>query len=164
MQSINIVAFSLLIAFGTLLTLAQESKKKEVEVAPAPTALLRAKKIFVTNGGGDDEFYNLFYSEMKSWGRYELVGSPEEADVAIEFSFGSQGEPPQVYTNPANLMTYSYTVNKAKLTVYDIKTHFAVWSTTEIAQGARRDKNVKKNRIKAALKVVENLKSRVGQE
>ncbi len=73
MQSIKIAAFSLLIAFGSLLTLAQESKKKEVEVAPAPTALLKAKKLFVTNGGGEDDLYNLFYSEMKSWARYELV-------------------------------------------------------------------------------------------
>ena len=64
---------------------------KPVELAPIPTQIATAKKVFIANAGGDDpgiyealfnrdvdRSYNLFYAAMKSAGRYELVGSPAE--------------------------------------------------------------------------------------
>ncbi len=150
---------SLLFAFSSMV-LAQESKKV-VELAPAPSAMLSAQKIFIKNGGSPDEVYDLFYAEMKVWGRYKLAGSPEEADLVFEISFGSQGDAPKVYTNPATLRTYSYTVDKLELVVYDPKTHNAIWSSTETPESARREKNRDKNRIKAVKNMVGKLRRRV---
>ena len=31
--------------------------------------------------------YNEFYAAMKSWGRYELVSSPADADMVFEIRF-----------------------------------------------------------------------------
>ena len=70
---------------------------KQVPPAPVPPLILAAKKVFIANGGGDeslfdmpqysggpDRLYNEFYASMKSWGRYELVSSPGEADLVFE--------------------------------------------------------------------------------
>jgi len=150
-----------LLVLTSIFTIDAQDKDKHIETAPLPTAILTAQKIFVTNAGAADEVYDVFYSEMKSWGRYQLVGSPEEADLTLEFSFGSQGEAPKVYTNPANLRTYSYTVNKLRLVFYEPKTRTAIWSGTETPEGARLEKNARKNTVKAVKKMVASLKRRM---
>lgn len=74
---------------------AQQSK--QVPPAPVPSLILAAKKVFIANGGGDespfhwpqytggpDRLYNEFYAALKSWGRYDLVDSPGEADLVFE--------------------------------------------------------------------------------
>ena len=58
-------------------------KHPPVPEAPLPAAIVNAKKIFLTNGGGSNLAYDAFYSEMKSWGKYEIVGSPDEADLVL---------------------------------------------------------------------------------
>src|SRR5450631_3534070 len=70
----------------SLTTFAAKSRK-DVPPAPLPTVVVNAKKIFLTNGGGSNLAYDSFYSEMKQWGKYEIVGSPEEADLIIELAF-----------------------------------------------------------------------------
>jgi hypothetical protein len=59
-----------------------KDKKKDVPVAPLPTVIVNAKKIFLSNGGGSNLAYDAFYSKMKEWGKYEIVGSPETADLS----------------------------------------------------------------------------------
>lgn len=70
---------------------------KGVPAAPVPAQILAAKRVFIANAGGDqmsedepifsggpDRAYNQFYAAMKSWGRFEIVGSPADADLLIE--------------------------------------------------------------------------------
>jgi len=71
---------------------------KQVPPAPIPQQIVTAKKVFIANGGGDeslifdspqysggpDRLYNEFYAAIKSWGRYELVNAPGEADLVFE--------------------------------------------------------------------------------
>src|SRR5271157_5555981 len=61
--------------------------RKDVPPAPLPAVVVNAKRIFLTNGGGSNLAYDSFYSEMKLWGRYEIVGSPEEADLIVELAY-----------------------------------------------------------------------------
>lgn len=159
MRVIRTAVVICLLVFGLWTHSIFAQDKKKTESAPIPTALLKAKKVFITNGGGNDELYDIFYSQMKSWARYELVGSPEEADLVFAFSFGSQGEAPEVYTNPANLRTYSYTTDKVRVVVYDTKTHFALWSATEAPKFDR-----KKYHTKAVEKIMEKLKHQIEPE
>jgi hypothetical protein len=62
--------------------------------APLPSQIVTAKKIFISNtgggfdssawSGGPDRIYNEFYAAMKSWGRYELVSAPGDADLVLD--------------------------------------------------------------------------------
>lgn len=85
--------------------------------------------------------YDEFYAAMKSWGRYELVGAPHEADLVFEVRLTVmrlQGEPGMHVTYP----WYDYQFH---LTIRDVVTHETLWGLTEHAQTAilqgNRDKN-----------------------
>lgn len=73
------------------------AQSKATADAPIPTQIAAAKKVFIANAGGDqlteddpiftggpDRAYNQFYAAIKSWGRFNIVGSPAEADLLLE--------------------------------------------------------------------------------
>jgi hypothetical protein len=79
------------------LPLSMAQKPAVVPAAPIPPQILAAKKVFIANAGGDemtgsdqrfsggpDRAYNEFYAAMKSWGRFEIVNSPADADLLLE--------------------------------------------------------------------------------
>jgi hypothetical protein len=85
-------------------------KSTPVPSAPVPAQILSAKKVFIANGGGDesrfespqytggpDRLCNEFYAAMKSWGRYELVSSPAQADLIFEISLTHHTRPPDAH-------------------------------------------------------------------
>jgi hypothetical protein len=67
-----------------------------VPAAPLPSQILNAKKVFISNAGGLLDLsmvsgdrtreYNEFYAAIQGWGRYQLVGSPAEADLVLQIS------------------------------------------------------------------------------
>src|SRR5271169_3874461 len=61
--------------------------KKDIPPAPMPSVVVNAHKVFLSNGGGSDLAYDAFYSEMKKWGKYEIVGSPNDAELIVELSY-----------------------------------------------------------------------------
>ena len=129
-------------------------QKKPTHPAPIPTQILTAKKVFIANGGGDesreeaasysggpDRAYNEFYAAMKTWGRYELVAAPGDADLVFEIRLTVlQLQRERVLTDdsPASDSQFRFVIR-------DVKTHETLWGLTEHAQGAvlqgNRDKN-----------------------
>ena len=48
---------------------------------PLPVNVLAARKIYVDNRTGDAVIQNNAYLELAKWGRFQLVDSPQKADV-----------------------------------------------------------------------------------
>ena len=93
-------ALATLAVMSSLFTGSVRAQGKHLELAPIPAQISTAKRVFIANAGGDDpgvveplfsggpdRAYNQFYAAMKSSGRYELVGSPAEADLLFEIRF-----------------------------------------------------------------------------
>lgn len=134
--------------------LAGAQKSSPAPAAPVPAQILSAKKVFIANGGGDesrfespqytggpDRLYNEFYVAMKSWGRYELVSTPADADLVFEVSLTLI----QV-THPDTLKGGDPAYDSQfRLAIRDMQTHTTLWGLTEHAQVAmlqgNRDKN-----------------------
>ena len=67
--------------------------------APVPSPLLNAKRAFISYeigdvtafpsdySGGPERAYGEFYSQMKAWGRYQLVADPKDADIIFAVRF-----------------------------------------------------------------------------
>ena len=92
--------------------------------APVPSQIIAAKKVFISNtgvglnsyvwSGGQDRLYNELYAAMKSWGRYELVTAPGDADLVLDAN---------VVANPA--------VWQFKIEILDPKTRIVLWTMYE---------------------------------
>ncbi len=80
----------------------QDAGKPRDGKALLPTAIQTAKRVFLGNAGVDgtslsafrksgdvSQPYDWFYAALKNWGRYELVGSPADADLVFEISFAA---------------------------------------------------------------------------
>lgn len=80
-------------------TLAQQPK--DVSPAPVPAQIVSAKKVFISNGGGEeadprsfgfpdvnpDRPYNQFYAALRNSGKYEVVPAPVDADLVLDIRF-----------------------------------------------------------------------------
>jgi hypothetical protein len=59
--------------------------------APVPTQIAAAHTIFLVNNGADANFpitaqdsYNRVYSALQAWGHFQLVSSPDQADLVFQ--------------------------------------------------------------------------------
>jgi hypothetical protein len=103
----------------------------ETAPAPLPSQIITAKKVFISNAGGEipsyrwsggsTRTYNQFYAAIKSWGRYELVAAPADADLVLEISFVNP-----IYTKE----TISTDDPQFRLALLDPKTHILLWTLT----------------------------------
>jgi hypothetical protein len=141
-----------LVTAGILLALASglgAQQSKLPPAAPVPDQIGAAQKVFISNAGGEsfenviddtvfsggpDRPYNEFYSALKSWGRYEIVWSPENADLILEISW-----------NLTDTGLKLPVLGQPRLRLLDPKTHVTLWSFIEYVRGAillgNRDKN-----------------------
>ena len=127
-------------------------------VAPVPSQLIAAKRVFIANGAGDsdpgitkytygpDGLYNQFYADVKSLARYEIVISPSDADLVLELKVDYA------------LYNHDFTYPKFRLEVRDPKTNVLLWSFTEPVNGAFLAKTGRKNVAQALEKLADDLK------
>jgi hypothetical protein len=160
-------AATVLCLFVSLNAMAGKSRK-DVPIAPLPAVIVNAQKVFLTNGGGSNLAYDSFYSNMKSWGKYQIVGSPEQADLIIELAYRVEHGGTRVWSSN-NTYDGTTQVHSAQivdpqlvLTIYDAKSKNSLWSTIDHRRLARREKNREKETINSAERLVEELKARVG--
>ena len=116
--------------------------------APVPQQVLTARTAFIGNGGGQsygaesyfhltqfdggpDRAYNSFYTAVKEWGHYDLVGSTDAADLALVIRFtnptvdrtnrdASSDQPHDWIYDP-----------QLNLSMNDPRTGLALWTLTE---------------------------------
>ena len=117
--------------------------------APIPAPILSAHKVFLANGGADlksvEEFqggypmnepYNSTYAALKAWGHWQLVSSPENADLVL---IVRSIAPANFHSNGT---TYSPQI---ELKIYDAKSHFLLWAFTRPIHGALLQTTADKN-------------------
>jgi hypothetical protein len=157
------LAFCLAVAIVGLVQTLSAQQPKGPAPAPVPAQIAAAQKVFISNAGGasletvidetvfnggPDRPYNEFYAAMKSWGRYELVSSPTDADLVLEISWALTDTGLRL---PA--------LGQLRLVVIDPKTHVTLWNITEYVRGALLLSNRDKNFDQAMNTVVARLKA-----
>jgi hypothetical protein len=121
-----------------------------------PPAIPSAKKIFVSNAGGDSGLfpspfsgdasrgYTQFYAALQAAGQFELVADPADADLVLELKLTAPSGP-----------AFSKEVNKEngaadplpmfRLAIYDRKSHYVLWTLTQSVGYAVGQKNHDRN-------------------
>ncbi|WP_158945858.1 hypothetical protein [Granulicella sp. S190] len=135
-----------LVVLSGVLAVAQEPVTPET--APVPPLLLNAKTVFLSNAGADsglfphpfsgdpDRAYNQFYADVSSWGRYQLVATPAEADLVFELQLSAPNGP----SNADKQKGASDPLPMFRLVIYDRPTHYVLWALTESVAPAAKQK------------------------
>jgi hypothetical protein len=167
--------FAVALCFCMLIPLQSTLAKnrKDVPLAPLPAVITNAKRIFLSNGGGSNLAYDAFYAEIKQWGKCEIAGSPDEADLIIELAYqvdkrtGVASSPilkpnkdmTGIVQTGTNVHSYEVDDPQVVLTIYDAKTKTSLWSDIEhrkLVTRRNRDKEI----IKTVQRLVADLKAR----
>ena len=129
-------------------TFALDQEAMTPNAAPVPALLVTAKKVFISNAGADsglfphpfsgdpDRAYNQFYADVSSWGRYQLVTSPGEADLVFELQLSAPNGP----SNADKSKGASDPLPMFRLVIYDRPTHYVLWALTESIAPAEKQK------------------------
>ncbi|MGA8500598.1 MAG: hypothetical protein WB683_03550 [Candidatus Sulfotelmatobacter sp.] len=163
MRTIKPSALFLIVAISALIQAVSAQQSKETAPAPVPAQIAAAQKVFISNAGGasletvidetvfnggPDRPYNQFYAAMKSWGRYEVVSTPADADLVFEISWA--------LTDTGLRLPV---LGQLRLVVIDPKTRITLWNLTEYVRGALLLGNRDKNFDQAMNTVVARLKA-----
>ena len=160
------VALMVALSSGSFLD-AQQTKAQPTEAAPLPIQIVSAKKIFVSNASVEgsslptsqrredpDRAYQEFYAAIKNWGRYELVNTPADADLVFEIRFASP------VVGCEKICDYD---PQFGLTIFDVKTHFTLWTLTQPIEHANRKATADKNFDQGMTNLVASLKKLMEQ-
>ncbi|MGP8095139.1 MAG: hypothetical protein ACLP72_17640 [Candidatus Sulfotelmatobacter sp.] len=125
--------------------------------------------MFIANAGGDQPFYedplfsggpdrayNQFYAAMQTWGRYELVGSPGDADLVIEILLTFPRIDQRAVRGEPVAFPIPYDP-QFRVVVRDPKTNALLWAFTEHAEWAVLLRNRDKNLDQAVVKIVSDI-------
>ena len=159
----------LVVAFLGLAMISSAVLQAQTEVAPAapiPSQILAAKKVFISNAGGElypgfwsggpYRAYNEFYAVIKNWGQYELVAAPADADLVLQIS----------YADPIMLVASGSSINfpQFRLALIDPKAHIVLWTINEQARAMGGLQKSRDKEFENALnKLVDDLKALVAQ-
>jgi hypothetical protein len=99
------------------------SQAQQIFAAPVPPQIVTAKKVFIANGGRDSSVaadlytaepyraFNQLYGAVQKSGRFELVATPQDADLVLEISTKvAVGAP-----------------SRLLLTIFEARTHYVLW-------------------------------------
>jgi hypothetical protein len=164
-----VLGVSLAISLLPLSVLAAE-QAKPAPPAPIPAQILAAKKVFVANAGGDqpsgfddgqysggsDRTYNQFYAAVKTWGRYELVGAPADADLLFEIEFTVPPIGGAASRGDTLFASRPYDP-QFRLVIRDPKTNALLWAFTERAAWAILQGNRDRNFDQALARIVSDV-------
>jgi hypothetical protein len=142
---------------------------KGVLPAPVPAQIYTARKVFISNGGGDnldsygggpERSYNQFYAALKDWGRYELATTPAEADLILEITFSNPIVEENVSGGTGIFQVTSSLVRDGqfRLRIVDLKTHVLLWAIGEHVEPAKLQGNRDKNFDQAMASLVNDVK------
>ena len=166
------------IAAGALTCNTTAQQTKTVLPAPFPAQITKGKKVFVSNAGGDTNglysgearrLYDQFYAALKGWGRYDLVGSPAEADLVFEIGFSNPFVGADVSgsggtgNTPVSVSSRSVNDPQFRLVIVDPGTRVILWVFTEHIEAAKLQRNRDKNFDQALDVLVNDVRNVAGQ-
>jgi len=148
--------------------------QKELLPAPLPSQIFTARRVFVSNAGGDtldeysggpDRAYNQLYAALRGWGRYELVSAPADAELIFEIRFAMPLVNEKVSGGTGITPVSSSPVKDShfRLAIRDLKTQVLLWTFTEHVQPALLQGNRDKNFDQAMAALVNDIRNVAGQ-
>jgi len=129
---------------------AQEPPKPPVISSHA--RLLAARRIFIQHAGGrlpNDVIGDAF----QGWGRYQIVGDPEQADLVVSIIAPFSDSDVSVGSGSGNSRSASAPVTQIRLFILDAHDHVILWSGAEQPKSSMKQKQREDNLVDASLRL-----------
>jgi len=135
------------------------------ESSGVPAAVLNAKSVFISNGGSDaglcpepfsgdpNRGYFAFMKALRDAHTLEIADDPAQADTVLEIHLSAPMGPMHMSKQLGSADALPF----FKLTIYDRKTHFVLWTITEPIEIAMLQKTHDRNFDQALSHVVDDL-------
>ena len=160
----RLLGIAALLTTAISLSQAQDAGSASIGV---PTGIMNAKSVFVSNGGSDaglfpepftgdpNRGYFAFEKALEAAHTYDLVDDPGQADLVLELHLSAPMGPVHMSKQLGSADALPF----FKLTIYDRKTHFVLWTITEPIDLAFLQKTHDKNFDQALSHVVDDLQA-----
>jgi hypothetical protein len=168
LKIVKLAVLCVLCQMGLLwVPISRSQQAADPHVAPVPAQISSGRRVFISNASGEgaapsgvpDLTYNEFYADIKSWGRYEIVSAPAEADLVFEIRFTSQLGPTSTLGRPGG----SEQDFQFRLVILDPKTRIVLWAFTESVPQAASHAASRKKFDDAMTAIVNDVKKLAGQ-
>jgi hypothetical protein len=150
------------VAFAPVLAHAQQP----APAAPVPAPILSAQKVFVANGGVDlvsstvltrdgraaSDPYNAIYAALKDWGHWQLLSTPDGADLVLVVRLSA----PVVEYSSGTPLVYA---PQLQLTLLDGKSAIPLWTILQPISSAFKKATWEKNYADGIEGAVQQLKT-----
>jgi len=165
----NIGALPLALLLGSFALAQGKLPRRDVPEAPLPAVVVNAKRVFLLNGQTTSEFltrngnalaFDSLYADMRSWGKYELVDSPRDADIVIELQYRPHLVGSGSFGTYNTMTTRNLGAADFALVIYEAKSKNQLWSVTDACRAALRVKNQQKEVVKSIGWLVKDLRIR----
>ena len=139
MKAYTTSGFGIVLLASTAFLAASAQLTAHASAGPVPSAILTAKTVFVSNAGSDSGLfpepfsgdpnrpYTEFYAALKAAGQFALVDDPSQADLVLELRLVAPNGP----TSANKQDGAADPLPMFRLTVYDRKTRFVLWTVTQ---------------------------------
>ena len=129
-----ILIAAILLVFASALPIQANDKHPSL-----PTSVQNAKTIYVDNQTTSAELQNTAYTELSKWGRFQVVDTPQKADIVLRLSNGNYvkfvlgGENPGTYDPKAGKQDWmgadeAVPPGSTRISLIDPKSGNSLWS------------------------------------
>jgi hypothetical protein len=133
---------AVLLTLCALPAMALGRNKQPIQHAPLPAKVMQATTIYIQNQTNDPGIADKAYTQLKNWGRYQIVDSKEHADVLLVFALTESHRQRSgsgfvsLYNSKSNAYTYGSIPDGPSITtristlmqVVDPKTSDVLWA------------------------------------
>jgi hypothetical protein len=136
-----------------------------------PPAIRSANKLFISNAGANsglfpkpfsgtaDRAYTQFFSAFKAASHYELVADPSDADLVLELQLIAPAGP----ANADKQKGASDPLPEFRLTIYDRRSHYILWTLAESIGVANFQKTHDRNFDQALTQLLDDFQQLAGR-
>lgn len=79
--------FLAMLLITNMTALALHGDKERIQHAPLPAKVMKATTVYIQNRTNDPAIADRAYTQLKNWGRFQIVDSEQNADVLLVFAF-----------------------------------------------------------------------------
>ena len=176
MKRVMRVEFFIVLVLATVAVAAQEAGQEAAKPPMTPIARLQAAKTaYVKNLDGSSIGVDTITSTLEGWGRYQLVDSPDKADLLIEVTSPDEESGVSVSSSTSGTSRttgrYEQSTKSSReispgggvmrMTVRDAKTRLTLWGASEQVKGGMKRNTRENNLVESAQKLVAKFHERV---